>query len=114
MWLEENTLSPATSPLYGFTEDHVIPKGIAKLAITVGEHPRISTVIANLLGVDCPLAINGIIRRPILKALKLVTSIYHLTMKFPTTKGMCEVVHMIRKNAITSLKMAEKKENFQE
>ena len=40
MGLAESALSPSTSPLYGFTMDHMIPKGTAKLAVTVGEHPR--------------------------------------------------------------------------
>ena len=39
MGLAENALSPMTSPLYGFTGDHIIPKGMAKLVVTVGEHP---------------------------------------------------------------------------
>ena len=38
--LDDNALSPATSPLYGFTRDHVMPKGTTKLAVTMGEHPR--------------------------------------------------------------------------
>ena len=91
MGLAENALSPATSPLYGFTGDHIIPKGTAKMAITLGEHPQTSTVISNFLVVDYLLAINGIIEMPLLKALKAVTSIYHLTMKFPTTEGKGEV-----------------------
>ena len=37
--LEENSLSPGTSPLYGFTGAHIISKGKVKLAVTVGEHP---------------------------------------------------------------------------
>ena len=41
--------------------------------------------------VDAPLAINRIIGRPLLKALKAVTLIYHLTMKFPKTKGIGKV-----------------------
>ena len=41
--------------------------------------------------VDVPSAINGIIGRPFLKALKAATSIYHLTMKFPTAEGTGEV-----------------------
>ena len=73
--LAESDLNPTTSPLYGFTGDHVVPKGTAKLTITVGEYPRTSTVVANFLIVDCPSAINRIIGRPLLKALKAVTSI---------------------------------------
>ena len=84
--LDENTVSPATSPLYWFAGVHVIPKGTAKLVVIVGEHLRTSTVIIDFLVVDYPSAINGIIRRPFLKALKAVTSIYHLTVKFPTAE----------------------------
>ena len=49
------------------------------------------TVVANFLIVDCPSTINGMIGRSILKALKAVTSIYHLTVKFPTSEGIGEV-----------------------
>ena len=39
MGLTEDELDPNSSPLYGFTRDHIVPKGVAKLTITVGEHP---------------------------------------------------------------------------
>ena len=54
MRLAENALSPATSPLYRFTRDHIIPKCTTKLAITVGEHPRTSTIIVDFFVVDYP------------------------------------------------------------
>ena len=38
MGLTEGDLNPTIVPLYGFIEDHVIPKGAIKLAVTVGEH----------------------------------------------------------------------------
>ena len=41
--------------------------------------------------VDCPSAINGIIGWSLLKALKAVTSIYYLTMKFPIAERAEEV-----------------------
>ena len=84
----EDELDPNSSPLYGFTEDHVVPKGVVKLTITIGEHPRTSTVLINFLVVDAPSAINEIIRRPLLRALKAATSIYHLTIKFSTAEGI--------------------------
>ena len=68
MGLTKSELRPTTSPLYGFTRDHVIPRGTTKLVVTVGEHPRVSTVIAEFFVVDCPLVVNGIIGRPLLKA----------------------------------------------
>ena len=91
MGLIESALNLTTFPLYGLTGDHIIPKGMAKPSVTVGEHPRASIIVVDFLMVDCPSAINEIRRRSLLKALKAVTSIYHLTMKFPTTKGTCEV-----------------------
>ena len=39
MSLTEDDLEPNNSPLYGITGEHVIPKGVAKLTIIVGEHP---------------------------------------------------------------------------
>ena len=87
----ESELSPTTSPLYGFTRDHVIPKGTIKLAVMMREHPIVSTVMIEFLVVDYPSVVRGIIGRQLLKALKAVTSIYHLTMKFPTTEGMEQV-----------------------
>ena len=91
MGLAESDLNPTTSPLYRVTGDHVIPKGMTKLTVTIGEHLRMSTVFTNFLIVNCPSAINGISGRPLLKALKEVTSIYHLIMKFPTGEGTGEV-----------------------
>ena len=91
MALIESALSPVIFPLYGLTGDHRILKRMAKLAVTVGEHPRVSIVVANFLVVDYSSAINGIIGRPLLKILKVVTSIYHLTIKFPTTEGIGKV-----------------------
>ena len=38
MGLVESDLNPTTSPLYGFTRDHIVPKGMVKLIVTVGEH----------------------------------------------------------------------------
>ena len=87
MGIIESELSPTTSPFYGFTRDHVIPKGTIKLAMTVGEHPRVSMVMTKFLIVDCSSAFNGVIGRPLLKALKVVTSIYQFSMKFPIAKG---------------------------
>ena len=71
--------------------DSVIPKGTIKLAVTVGEHPRVSTIMMEFLVIDCPSAFNGVIGRLFSKVLKVVTSIYHLTMKFPTTEGTGQV-----------------------
>ena len=49
MGLTESELSPTTPPLYEFIGDHVILRGIVKLAVTVVEHPSVSTVVTELL-----------------------------------------------------------------
>ena len=86
MGLTENDLDPNR-----FIEDHIVAKEVAKSTIIVGEHPWTLTVIANLLVVDAPSAINRIIGRSLLKALKVATLIYHLTMKSPTDEGIGKV-----------------------
>ena len=92
MGLTEDNLDPNNSPLYGFSRDHVVLKwGVAKLTRTIGEHPQTSTVLANFLVVDAPSTINRIIGRPLLKFLRWLPSIYHLTMKFSMAKGIGEV-----------------------
>ena len=89
--LTKSELSPTTSSLYGFTGDYVIPRGKIKLVVIVGEYLRISTMMTEFLVVDCPSTFNGVIGIPLLKALKAVTSIYHLMMKFSTVKGNRQV-----------------------
>ena len=104
MRLIKSDLSPTTAHLYRFIKDHVIPKGMIKLAVTVGEYPRVSTVVIEFLVMDYSSAFNGVIGRSILKTLKVVTSIYHLTMKFLTAKGTEQVrrSQYNRGNGITS------------
>ena len=41
-------------------------------------------IIIDFLVMDCLSIYNAVIRKPTLKALKAITSIYHLMMKFPT------------------------------
>ena len=64
-------LSLTTTPLYGFTRDHVIPKETIKLAVTLGEHPRVATIVTEFLTVNYPSTFNGVIGRPLLRALKV-------------------------------------------
>ena len=84
-------LTPTPIPLYGFTGDDLIPVGSINLALTVGTYPRISSVMANFLVVDFPLAFNAMLGRPTLRELQAITSICHLLMKFPTSNGVGQV-----------------------
>ena len=56
-------LSPTTSPLYGFTRGHVIPKGTIKLEITLGEHPWVTTIMTEFLKVNYPLGLQRGVRQ---------------------------------------------------
>ena len=89
--LRRANLTSTTSPLYKFIGDNVMPEGTIKLAVTLGEPPRAVTVVIDFLVVKCPSGFNGVLGRPLLKALKAVTSVHCLTMKFPTIAGISQV-----------------------
>ena len=68
-WVLMKETWPTSTPLYGFTRNHIIPKGTIKLAVIVGEHLKVSTIMTKVLIVDCTLVFNGVIGKPLLKAL---------------------------------------------
>ena len=74
-----------------FIGESVIPKGTIKLVITLGQTPRIATAVIDFLVVNYLSAYNRVLGRPLLRALRVVTSIHCLTMKFPTTDGIGQV-----------------------
>ena len=81
----------------------------------MGERPRVSTVMIEFLVVNFPSVFNGVIGRSLLKALKAITSIYHLTMKFPTTDGTGQVrgsQYDSRESYNKSLKLIEKEKKL--
>ena len=47
--------------------------------------------MADFLVINQPLAFNVVLNRPSLRTLKVITSIYHLLMKFPTPNGVGQV-----------------------
>ena len=47
--------------------------------------------MADFLVIDQPSTFNAVLGRPSLRALKEITSIYHLLMKFPTPDGVGQV-----------------------
>ena len=79
------------SHLYSFIGDNVIPEGTIKLVFTLGDPPQMTTVMINFLVTKSPSAFNEVLGRPLLKALKVMTSIYCLTIKFPTVAGIGRV-----------------------
>ena len=69
----------------------MIPEGTIKLAVTLREFPRAATLVIDFLIVKCPSTFNGVLGKPLLKALKEVTSIHCLTMRLPTAKRISQV-----------------------
>ena len=91
MNLGRDQLRPVHSPLVDFGRMKVQPIGTITLPVVVGAHPQQVTRNVNFLVVDCSSFYNAIIGRPTLNSWKAVTSIYHLSIKFPTEYGVGEV-----------------------
>ena len=62
--------------------------GTITLPVVVGAYPQQITKEGNFLVVDCLSSYNTIIGRPTLNSWKVVTSIYHLSVKFLTEYGV--------------------------
>ncbi|KAL5544991.1 hypothetical protein UlMin_008775 [Ulmus minor] len=83
-----SSFEPIKSALYGFTGDSVSSEGVLNLPIELGTHPCQHIQSVNFVVVDCPSSYNAIIGRPTLNAIRVVTSTYHLLVKFPTVGGI--------------------------
>ena len=83
MRLDESQLKPS-GPIYGFANQSIRPKRVITLPITIDQKEHTVTVMADFLVVDQPSAYNAIIRRPLMKKTNMVSTVYCLTVKFPT------------------------------
>ena len=88
MKLGRDQLRPLNSPLLGFGGMKVQPMGTVTLLVVVGVYPQQVAKDVNFLVVDCSSSYNTIIGIPILNSLKVVTSTYHLSIKFPVEYGV--------------------------
>ncbi|KAL8102954.1 hypothetical protein AgCh_027474 [Apium graveolens] len=86
--LLDRELTTTGGHLYGFTGNSIGVKGTIRLLVTMGEEPYVATQIAMFTVVDQPCAYNVIVGRPLMRAMRMVTSIHHLTVKFPTPTGV--------------------------
>ncbi|XP_024026719.1 uncharacterized protein LOC112093118 [Morus notabilis] len=91
MGIRKEQLEKTSRPLYGFTEDSVIPQGTIRLPIIAGEKPRQTTIMANFVVIKGGSQYNAVIGRPTLQALRAITSVYHQKVKFPTPNGVSEM-----------------------
>ena len=87
MGLGSDQLIASPEPLYGFTDDAVIPLGHIKLPLTVGDLDHEVTVITDFLIINSPSAYNIVIGKPAMNDLNLIISTMALVIKFPTLKG---------------------------
>ena len=69
----------------------VQPVGTITLLVVVGAYPQQISKEVNFLIVDCSSFYNAIIGRPNLNNWKVVTSTYHLSVKFPIKYGVRQV-----------------------
>ena len=83
MGLDENQLRLA-GPIYEFANQSIQVKGVITLPITIGQGEHTVTEMADFLVVDQPSAYNTIIDRPLMKKTNMVSTVYCLTVKFPT------------------------------
>ena len=84
MRINRERLVPINAPLVRFGGTKVYPLGVVTLLVIIGDYPQQITRDVTFLVVDCFSAYNAIIRRPTLNSWKVVTSIYHLMIKFLT------------------------------
>jgi hypothetical protein len=88
MKLEKKRMWPMTSPLVGFVGEMMQLAGSIALPVVVGSVPTQVIVMADFLIVNWPSTYNAIIGKTTLNKLIVVTSTYHLKMKFPTENGV--------------------------
>ncbi|XP_074374966.1 uncharacterized protein LOC141716663 [Apium graveolens] len=88
MGLVDSELLPCYNDVYGFTGPPVLVVGRIKLPVTLGEEPRTATRATEFLVVNEDISYNGIIGRPMLREMRIITSIHHFSIKFPTPNGI--------------------------
>ncbi|XP_075659059.1 uncharacterized protein LOC142628917 [Castanea sativa] len=91
MGIERERLVPTNALLVGFGGTRVFPLGVITLVVTIGDYPQWITRNVAFLVVNCSSTYNAIIGRPTLNSWKVVTSTYHLMIKFPTDYGVGEL-----------------------
>ena len=91
MRIDGEQLTPTNAPLVEFRGTKVFPLGAITLAVTAGDYPQQITKEVTFLVVDYSSAYNAILGRPTLNSWKVVTSTYHLMIKFPMKYGVGEL-----------------------
>ena len=88
MGIGRERLEPVSTHLRRFSGEKVLPLGSIQLVLTLGDPPCQATTTARFLIVDAPSAYNMLLGRPSLNAIKVIPSVYHMMIKFPTVSGV--------------------------
>ena len=88
MRINREQLVSINASFVGFRGTRVFPLGVVTLTVTVGDYPQQITKDVTFLVVDCSSAYNAILGQATLNSWKVVTSTYHLMIKFPTNYGV--------------------------
>ena len=91
MGISRERLISTNAPFVSFGGTRVLPLGAITLSVVVGDYPQQITKDVTFLMVDCSSTYNAILGRPTLNSWKVVTSTYHLMIKFPTDYGVGEL-----------------------
>ena len=91
MRINRERLIPVNTPLVGFGGTRVHTLGAVTFFVIVGDYPQQITRDVTFLVLNYSSAYNAILGHPTLTSWKVITSTYHLMIKFPTEYGVGEV-----------------------
>lgn len=86
-----NKLQPSPTPLKGFFKDAIQPLGAITLLIMARKRLQTATYMTDLIVVKALSSYNSILGHPFLNNVRVVSSTYHLKMKFLMKEGVGEV-----------------------
>ena len=81
-------LEPVNACLRGFSGERVLPLGSIQLVLTLGDPPCEAIEVVRFPIVDAPSTYNMLLGRPSLNTIRVISSAYHMVIKFPTTNGV--------------------------
>ncbi|XP_074355952.1 uncharacterized protein LOC141695617 [Apium graveolens] len=88
MGLPDQDMSGEDSWVYGFSGAGVRGMGSIRLPCTLGESPLSVTKMLEFKVLNQESSHNVLLGRPFLREMRVITSIHHLTIKFPTPNGV--------------------------
>uniref|UniRef100_A0A803PIF5 Uncharacterized protein n=1 Tax=Cannabis sativa TaxID=3483 RepID=A0A803PIF5_CANSA len=88
MGLTLEDLEPCKQLVYSFSRAGIAPCGKVKLPLTIGTTPKQTTIMATFIVVDVKSPYNMMLGRLAFYDLRAISSVYHLSIKFPTMAGI--------------------------